>query len=176
MKLKTVNTVIGKQPMRAANSILKDEEKQPPVHIADDCIIGTNVVIYAGCRIGCKVMVADLATIREEVYIVYKTIIGRNVTIENKTKIGAYCKLETNSYITAYSEIEQHAFIAPGVITTNDNYVGRSQERFKHHQGITVKKGGRIGANATILPGITINEDTLVAAGSVVTKDTPPKK
>jgi hypothetical protein len=54
--------------------------------------------------------------------------------------------------------------------------MARSKERFKHYKGVTVKKGGRIGLNATILPGKTIGEDSQVAAGAVVTKDTPPKK
>ena len=102
------------------------------------------------------------------------TIVGRGVTIENYVKIGKRCKLESESYITAYSELEDYVFIAPSVVTSNDNYLGRTEERFKHFKGITVKKGGRIGANAVILPGKTIGEDALVAAGSVVTKDVPP--
>ena len=66
-------------------------------------------------------------------------------------------------------------FVAPGVVTSNDNYVGRTAERFKHFKGVTVKKGGRIGAGSVILPGIVIGEDGLVAAGSVVTRDVPPR-
>ena len=55
--------------------------------------------------------------------------------------------------------------------TSNDNYMGRDKERFNHFKGITIKKGGRIGVNVTVLPGKTIEEDGMVAAGSVVTKD-----
>jgi acetyltransferase-like isoleucine patch superfamily enzyme len=169
-------TVIGKQPMRAANSAVTKEQELPPAHIGDDCIIGTNVVIYAGATIGRKVLAADLATIRENVAVGDFTIVGRNVTIENSCRVGSYCKLETNVYITAYSELEDRVFIAPCVVTSNDNFVGRTKERFKHFKGITVKKGGRIGINATILPGKVIGEDTLVAAGALVTSDTPPRK
>ena len=67
-------------------------------------------------------------------------------------------------------------FIAPGVVTSNDNFVGRTQERFKHFKGVTVKKGGRIGAGSVTLPGIVVGEDGLVAAGSVVTRDVPARK
>jgi UDP-2-acetamido-3-amino-2,3-dideoxy-glucuronate N-acetyltransferase len=81
------------------------------------------------------------------------------------------CKLETNCYITAYSELGDYVFVAPCVVTTNDNYMARSKERFDKFKGVTVKTGGRIGANATILPGKVIEEDGAVAAGSVVTKD-----
>lgn len=170
------NTVIGKQPMRSVNSIFKDEDKKPPADIGDNAIIGTGVVLYAGCKIGKKVLVADLATVREDVTVGDGTIIGRNVAIENYCEIGSNCKLETNCYITAYSKLEDNVFIAPGVITSNDNFVGRSQERYKHFKGVTVKKGGRIAANSTILPGKIIGEDSLVAAGSIVTRDTPDKK
>ncbi|MCX7885283.1 MAG: N-acetyltransferase [Caloramator sp.] len=165
------NTVIGKKPMRAVNSIFKDEKELEPAMISDGCLIGAGVIIYCGCKIGEKSLIADLSTIRENVSIGSKTIIGRGVAVENFSTIGNNCKLETNVYITAYSTIEDNAFIAPGVVTSNDNFASRTNERFKHFKGVTVKKGGRIGAQATILPGKVINEDGFVAAGSVVTKD-----
>lgn len=170
------NTVIGKKPMKAANSaVTKDQDLQPP-KIGNNCIIGSSCVIYRGCVISHKVLVADLSTIRENVIIGESTIVGRGVAIENFCTIGSFCKLETNVYITAYSTIEDKCFIAPCVATSNDNFVGRTKERFKHFKGVTVKKGGRIGVHSTILPGKTIGEDALVAAGSVVTKDVPEKK
>lgn len=170
------NTVIGKLPMRGAISILKENEQLPRASIGDGCIVGTSVVIYRGAEIGTKVLVADLATVRENVKIGECTIVGRGVTIENLCTIGSYCKLETECYITAYSTLEDRVFIAPQVSTSNDNFVGRTKERFKHFKGVTVKKGGRIGTGSVILPGKTIGEDALVAAGSVVTRDVPPGK
>ena len=168
--------VIGKVPMRAANSAVTKEQQLPPARVGDNCIIGTGAVIYRGCEIGRKVLVADLATIRENVSVGDFTILGRGVAIENFCKIGRYVKLETNVYITAYSELEDRVFVAPCVVTSNDNFIGRTEERFKHFKGVTVRRGGRIGVNATILPGITIGEDALVAAGALVTKDVPPRK
>jgi UDP-2-acetamido-3-amino-2,3-dideoxy-glucuronate N-acetyltransferase len=168
--------VIGKRPMRAANSAVTSDKEVPAAQIGSNCIIGANVVIYRGCEIGNKVLIADLSTVRENVTIGDFTIVGRGVAIENFCKIGKYVKLETNVYVTAYSEIEDRVFVAPCVATSNDNYIGRSEERFKHFKGATFKKGARIGVHATILPGMTVNEDTLVAAGALVTKDTPAKK
>ena len=165
------NAVIGKQPIRSVNSIFKGEMNYEGTVISNNCLIGTGVIIYCGCIIGSNTLVADLATIREQVTIGEKTIIGRGVAIENLSSVGSFCKIETNAYITAYSEIQDYAFIAPGVVTSNDNYAGRSEKRYKFFKGITVKRGGRIGANATILPGKIINEDGFVGAGSVVTKD-----
>jgi acetyltransferase-like isoleucine patch superfamily enzyme len=122
------------------------------------------------------VLVADQATIREETHIGEYTIVGRGVVVENKSTVGKKCKLETGCYITAYSEIGDYCFIAPQVTTTNDNYLGRTEERFKHFKGVTVKLGGRIGAGAVILPGLVIGADAVVGAGSVVTKDVPDRK
>ena len=169
------HTVLGKLPMKAANTAVTKDQRLPPLTVGDDCIIGTSVVVYRGCKIGNKVLVADLSSVRENVSIGNFTIVGRGVAIENLCEVGSYCKLETNVYLTAYSKVEDRVFIAPCVATSNDNYVGRTEERFKHFKGVTIKKGGRIGVGAVILPGKTIGADCLVAAGAVVTSDTPDK-
>ena len=116
-------------------------------------------------------LIADLATIREDVSIGTRTIVGRGVAIENKCSIGSFCKLETNAYITAYSIIEDFVFVAPGVLTSNDNFAGRSEERFKHFKGVTIRRGGRLGVGSVVLTGKEIAEDGMAAAGAVVTKD-----
>jgi len=169
-------TVIGKRPMKAAISAVTTSDELPPCTIGEHCIIGTGVVIYRGSEIGDKVLIADLSTVRENVTIGKCTIVGRGVAIENKCNIGRYVKLETNAYVTAYSEIGDRAFIAPCVATSNDNFVGRTEERFKHFKGVIVEKGARIGVNATVLPGKVIGEDSLVAAGALVTTDVPSRK
>ncbi|MGN7479749.1 acyltransferase [Solibacillus silvestris] len=165
------NVVIGKQPTRAKASILPEVKKLPPAVIGNGVTVGTSSIIYANVKVADDVFIADLATVRERVTIGEKTIIGRGVSVENDCKVGMRCKLETNCYITAYSELGDYVFIAPGVVTTNDNYMARSKERLDKFKGVTVKTGGRIGANSTILPGKTIHEDGTVAAGSLVSKD-----
>jgi len=170
------HAVIGKEPMRAANTAVTKEQELPPAIIGERCIIGTATVIYRGAALGSKILVADLATVRENVTIGDFTIVGRGAAIENFCKIGRYCKLETNVYITAYSELGDRVFVAPCVATSNDNFVGRTEERFKHFKGAIVERGARIGVNATILPGKRIGADALVAAGAVVTRDAEPRK
>jgi acetyltransferase-like isoleucine patch superfamily enzyme len=170
------NTVIGKQPLRSKRSIFKSDKVYLPAVIGDECLIGAQVVVYTGCEIANNVLVADSAAVREDVKIGEYTIVGRSCTVENFTTIGRKCKLETNSYITAYSVLEDFCFIAPGVVTTNDNYLGRTEERFKHFKGVTIRKGGRVGGGAVILPGLEIGEDAIVAAGAIVTKNVPARK
>lgn len=170
------HAVVGKLPMKAALSAITQEQQLPPCLIEDGAILGTSVVIYRGCAIRKNVMVADLASVRENAEIGEFTIVGRGVTVENKVRVGKRCKLETEAYITALSEIGDGCFIAPEVTFTNDNFLGRTKDRFKYHKGVTMMRGARIGANVTVLPGITIHEDALVAAGSIVTKDVPARK
>ncbi|QHE63367.1 N-acetyltransferase [Rossellomorea vietnamensis] len=165
------NAVIGKQPTRAKNSILPEVKKLPPAVIGDGTTLGTSSIIYANAELGEEVFVADLATIRERVTIGKQTIVGRGVSVENDCTVGEKCKLETNCYITAYSNLGNYVFVAPYVVTTNDNYMARSKERYDKFKGVTVKEGGRIGANALILPGKVIHEDGTVAAGSIVSRD-----
>lgn len=168
------NATIGKLPMAARRSKTTQSGRTlEPVRIGDNTIIGTGAIIYAGSIIGTSVLIADTASIREDVRIGDFTIIGRNASIDNKVAVGARCKIQTDVYICAYSEIGDDCFIAPCVATSNDNYAGRWKERTRYYKGVTVRDGGRIGVNATILPGKIINPDGLAAAGSVVTKDIP---
>ncbi|MDF1543966.1 MAG: DapH/DapD/GlmU-related protein [bacterium] len=169
-------SVLGKLPMKAASSAVTHIKELAPCRIESDCIIGSSVVIYRGCTIGRKVLVADLATIREDVTVGEYTIVGRGVAIENKCTIGRRVKLETNCYITAMSTLEDRVFVAPCVATSNDNYLGRTEKRFEKFGGVIIRKGGRVGLNATILPGKTIGRDAVVAAGALVTKDVPDKQ
>lgn len=166
--------VVGKQPMRAANSAATEDNAQPGARIGDGCIIGTHAVVYAGADIAPGCLLADFATVREQVTVGEKTIIGRGVCIENRCTVGAFCKIETNAYITAYSVIEDRCFVAPGVVTSNDNAAGRGKDRFRHFKGVVLRRGGRIGAGAVVLPGRTVGPEGFAAAGSVVTRDVPP--
>ena len=168
--------ILGKKPAKASMSALTDDNvKIPPLVIGNSVTIGAGCVIYCGADISDMVFFGDLATVREDVKIGTGTIIGRGATIENKVMIGKKCKIESNAYITAMSMVEDYCFIAPCVVFSNDNYLGRTEERKKHFKGPSLRKGSRIGAGAVLLPGVEIGEDALVAAGSVVTQNIPPR-
>lgn len=170
------NVVLGRKPKLSPTSTVKLKKDLSPLEVGSDCSFGTGSVIYAGTKIGNNVTIADLATVRENVVIGDYVVIGRGVAIENEISIGKYTKIQTNAYITAYTTIEDYVFIAPMVATTNDNYIGRTEKRFKEIKGPHIKRGARIGGNAILLPGIVIGEEAFVAAGSVVTKDVPGAK
>ena len=109
----------------------------------------------------------------------YKCKIGRNckidafVYIEQGVVIGDNCKIRPFVFIPTGVTIEDNVFVGPNVSFTNDKYP-RVKGNWKLLP-IRVKKGASIGANSVILPGITIGEGVLVGAGSVVTKDVPPR-
>ncbi|WP_317259140.1 N-acetyltransferase [Paenibacillus sp. J5C2022] len=171
------HAVIGKLPMKAKRSATTAiDPSLPPTIIGDGCTIGTGSIIYRGAELARDVFVADLATVREKVAIGEETIVGRGVAIENACTVGVRCKLETGSYLCAYSALEDDVFIAPYVVTTNDNAMARGKHRFRSFKGVTVKRGGRAGAGAVILPGVVIHEEGAAAAGSVVTRDVEAKR
>lgn len=166
------HAVIGKQPMRSRRSATTGAGEQSPAVVSNYCIIGTGAIVYAGASLAEGVLVADLATVREEVRIGENTIVGRGVAIESKTSVGARCKLETNAYVTAFSTVEDDVFIAPGVLTSNDRFIGRTEARFNQFKGIHARRGSRMGVGAIILPGVTLAEESVAAAGAVVTRET----
>jgi acetyltransferase-like isoleucine patch superfamily enzyme len=148
-------------------------DELPPLEIGAGTTIGSGAVLYAGSHIGADCLIADQSFVREKCVIGDAVIVGRGVTVENETTIGSYTKIQSQSYITAWMTIEDHVFIAPCVVTTNDNFMGRTAERFKYRKGPTIRQGARVGANTTLLPGITVGREAFVAAGSVVTRDVP---
>jgi len=169
------NSSVGKPPRPAATSTVKVQADLPPLTLGCEAIIGCSTVLYAGTDYGNKVFVGDCATVRERCQIGNNVVIGSGVAVENDTRIGAYTKIQTGSYITAYMDIAERVFIAPMVTTTNDNFMGRTEKRFKLVKGATIGRGARIGGGSILLPGINVAPETFVAAGALVTKDTAPQ-
>lgn len=91
--------------------------------------------------------------------------IGDNVAIGNNVRIGAMCFLPEGVYV------HDDAWIGPRVTFTNDLYPPSGKENWRP---TIVRKGARLGAAVTVLPGVIIGEGALVGAGAVVTRDVPP--
>jgi acetyltransferase-like isoleucine patch superfamily enzyme len=135
--------------------------------IAPDVQLGKNVKIYDfvnlyGCEIGDN------------------TKIGTFVEIQKNAKVGDNCKISSHTFICEGVTIEDNVFISHNVTFINDLYprataAGGALQTEEDWTCITtlVKKGASIGSSATILCGVTIGENAMVGAGSVVTKDVP---
>lgn len=166
--------ILGQQPRPGKLSSLSYENEFIPLKIGKRVKIGSQAIIYAGTVLEDDVTVGDLASIRENCYLETACLVGRQAVLENDVRIGRETKIQTGAYLTAYSRLESQVFIAPLVITTNDNYLGRTEERKEKIKGVTVRRGARIGAGVLILPGVEIGSESFVAAGSLVTKNTAP--
>jgi acetyltransferase-like isoleucine patch superfamily enzyme len=166
--------VVGKQPTLSPRSTAKREPLAPAV-IGDGTIVSTGAIVFAGSRIGARVILGDQSCVRERVEIGDDVVLGRGSYVENDTTIGAMTKIQADAYITAYSTLEEHVFIAPCVVTTNDDYMGRTEKRFGSVKGPTIRRGARVGGGAVLCPGVEIGEEAFVGAGAVVTKDVPPR-
>src|SRR5205814_6149147 len=145
-----------------------------PTEIGDGTIVSTGAVAFAGAKVGARVILGDQSCVRERVTVGDDVVIGRGSLVENDTTIGAMTKIQAEAYITAYSTLEEHVFIAPCVVTTNDNYMGRTEKRHALIKGPTIRRGARIGGGATLLPGIEVGAEAFASAGAVATGDVPP--
>lgn len=122
--------------------------------------IGENTMIWQYCVVLPNAVIGENCNINYNVFIENNVYIGNNVTIKPGVQIWDGIS------------IEDDVFIGPNVTFTNDKNPVSKNKDFTLLKTI-VKKGASIGANATILPGITIHENAVVGAGSVVTKDIP---
>ena len=168
------NAVVGKQPSLSPRSTTKREEL-PPAEIGDGTIVSTGAVVFAGTRIGARVILGDQSCVRERVTVGDDVVLGRGSLIENDTTVGAMTKIQAMAYITAYSTLEEHVFVAPCVVTTNDNFMGRTEARHALTKGATIRRGARVGGGAVLCPGVEVGEEAFVGAGAVVTKNVPPR-
>jgi acetyltransferase-like isoleucine patch superfamily enzyme len=166
--------VVGKQPSLSPRSTAK-REPLPPTTIGDGTIVSTGAIVFAGSSVGARVILGDQSCVRERVEVGDDVVLGRGSYIENDTTVGAMTKIQADAYITAYSTLEEHVFIAPCVVTTNDNYMGRTEKRLAAMRGPTIRRGARVGGGAVLCPGVEIGEEAFVGAGAVVTKDVPPR-
>lgn len=112
-------------------------------------------------------------------HILPKAVIGRDcnicdhVFIENDVRIGDRVTIKCGVQLWDGLRVEDDVFIGPNVTFTNDPFP-RSRQHLKEYPEIIVRQGASLGANATILPGVTIGQHAMVGAGAVVTRSVPP--
>jgi acetyltransferase-like isoleucine patch superfamily enzyme len=123
--------------------------------------------------------ICNVAVWHPELVNIYDSVIGEGTKIACFVEIGGAtigkdCKIEAFAFIPPGTIIEDHVFIGPHVTICNDKYPNLLQKDWQP-KPVVIKRGARVGANATILPGVTIGEEALIGAGAVVTHDVPAK-
>lgn len=134
----------------------------------------SGTVIYAGSTIGADFQTGHNVIVREENILGDHVQIWNNTTIDYGCRIGSNVKIHANCYVAQFTTIEDEVFLAPGVTIANDIHPGCAFSSDCMH-GPTLKRGVKVGVNVTILPMVTIGEDTVIGSGAVVTRDIPPR-
>jgi acetyltransferase-like isoleucine patch superfamily enzyme len=134
--------------------------------------IRSHTVIYAGNRIGKNLQTGNKVNIRESNEIGNDVSIGTLSVIEHHVKIGNNVRIHSQVFVPEYSVLEDSTWLGPNVVLTNAKYP-LSPGVKDTLKGPILRKGAKIGANATILPGVVIGQNALVGAGAVVVKDVP---
>ena len=158
--------IIGTPPRGAADGELRTT-------IGRGSTIRSHSVIYAGNTIGDRFQTGNKVNIRELNEIGDDVSIGTLSVVEHHVTIGHHVRIHTQAFVPEFSVLEDGCWIGPNVVLTNAKYPVSPGVK-DSLVGPVIRKGAKIGANATILPGIVIGEHALVGAGAVVTKDVEP--
>ena len=133
----------------------------------ETAIIDQGAQIGSGSRIWHWTHVCSGARIGEGVSL------GQNVFVGNKVKVGDRCKIQNNVSIYDNVYLEEGVFCGPSMVFTNVYNPRSLIERKSEYRDTFIKKGATLGANCTIICGVTVGEYAFVAAGAVINKDVP---
>jgi acetyltransferase-like isoleucine patch superfamily enzyme len=140
--------------------------------IGEDATIRDGTIIYSDVEIGDRFQTGHNAVVREQTVIGDDVVVGTNTVIDGTTTIGSEVSLQTGVYVPPYTDIGDQVFLGPHAVCTNDPYPIRQNVEL---MGPTLEDHVSVGANAVLLPGVTVGEGSFVAAGAVVTEDVPPE-
>ena len=143
-----------------------------PVSIGAGAVIRSHTVIYHGNQIGDRFQTGHGVMIREANRIGDDVSIGTHSIVEHHVVLEDGVRLHSNCFIPEYTVIERDAWIGPSVTVTNAMYP-KSPGAKADLRGPRILPRAKVGAGATLLPGITIGSDALIGAGAVVVHDVP---
>lgn len=135
-----------------------------------NCVIAEDAKIGEGTRIG------NFVLIRDDVVIGRHCVIGSYVDIEGVVRVGDFVSLQSGCYLTRGVIIEDNVFCGPRVVTLNDKRICHRREALTfEREAPRILRAARVGGGCVLCPGITVGENALVGAGSVVTRDVPDR-
>ena len=142
-----------------------------PAVLGDRATVRAETVVYADVVVGDDFATGHGALVREDAVLGDEVLVGTNAVVDGAATLGSRVKLQTGAYVPRETIVGDRVFLGPGATLTNDPYPLRTDADLV---GPTLEDDVTIGANATVLPGVTVGEGSFVAAGSVVTDDVPP--
>lgn len=162
------HAVIGRRP-RGVGGMANRPSEPRQTFVGRGSVIGAGATIYAGVQLGENVLIGDGARIRENCVIGPFSIVGSNCTFQNDVEMGSRSRVIDLSHITAGVLIGDDVFISTGVLTMNDNSFNHGGELDPPR----IPDRASVGGGAILLPGVWLGNDSIVAAGAVVTRSTP---
>ena len=138
-----------------------------------DYFIHESSYVDDGCKIGNGTKIWHFSHIMSGAVLGEKCSVGQNVNIGGKAVIGSGVKIQNNVSVYDDVVIEDDVFCGPSCVFTNVINPRAFIERKHEYKKTTIKKGASIGANATIVCGVTVGMYSLIGAGSTVTRDVP---
>jgi UDP-2-acetamido-3-amino-2,3-dideoxy-glucuronate N-acetyltransferase len=133
-------------------------------------------VIFDDARIGDGTRIGNYVFIRDNTVIGDNCVIGSFVDIEGDVRIGNFVSLQSGCYLTRGVLIEDEAFLGPRVVTMNDKQISYRRPSIQFaRRAPRILRAARVGGASVLCPGVTIGENALVGAGSVVTHDVPDR-
>lgn len=133
----------------------------PSAIVDEPCIIGANTKVWHFCHIMAGVRIGERCVLSQNVFIASGVSVGDRVKIQNNVSLYTGCL------------VEDDVFFGPSCVTTNVTNPRAQVSRRRLYEKTLFKRGSTIGANATIVCGVTIGRYAFVGAGAVVTKDVP---
>jgi UDP-2-acetamido-3-amino-2,3-dideoxy-glucuronate N-acetyltransferase len=134
------------------------------------CVISDDAVIGPNTRVGNFVLIRDHTVIGDH------CLIGSYSDIEGEVRIGDFVALQSGCYLTRGVVIEDEVFCGPRVMTLNDKNVSYRRASLTFNRSAPrILRAARIGGGSVLLPGVTVGENALVGAGSVVVRDVPDR-
>jgi acetyltransferase-like isoleucine patch superfamily enzyme len=146
-------------------------EDGDPAILGDRATVRAGTIIYADVEIGDGFNTGHHALIREHTAIGDEVLVGTQTVIDGTASIGSNVSLQTGVYVPTETVIGDRVFLGPNAVLTNDPFPVRREVELR---GPTLEDDVTVGANATVLPDVTIGERSFVAAGAVVTEVVPP--
>lgn len=144
--------------------------------ISAGAVIRSGAILYADVRIGINTVVGHHTLLRTGVHIGTDTQLGHHLTVERATQIGRDVRCSPGTHLTSSTLVADGVFLGAGIRTINDKTL---TWRDPHHTtrlaAPRFDTGAKVGSGTTLLPGVTIGEQALVGAGSLVTHDIPPR-
>lgn len=140
--------------------------------IGAGAVIRPFTTIYAGTVLGPGVQTGQCVSIREDNEIGEGASIGTGAILEFGNRVGARSRIHSGCFLEL-TIVEEDVFVGPRVVFTDDPHPMGCPRYKECLGGVTVRALARIGANCTLLPGVVVGRNSLVGAGSVVTRDVP---